>query len=451
MSRRVFSVTGSSATPAEPISLAEAGLRERSDLQEWVLEHPEILGPEVLILAFEFDRWMAGSGSRERDRLDVLGIDKDGRLVVAELKRDRAPDTVEMQAVKYAAMASRFTEDILVEHYARFLSKRGEAVEEESARERLVEHSGELDPEQLARPRIVLVAGRFTPVVTSSIVWLVEMGLDVTLQEVQAYRVLEGQTIITVQQLFPLPELEEFTVSPQRAQIRVAEERHTKQREQSTVRRLLRTRAIDDGTELHLRPTTEVTADIRASVDEWCREDPRRGTAIWHNDRKGPLEWLYDGGRYRPTQIVRRILAEVAGIQRSPRGPSWWVLSDGRDLPTVAGVADRSTFDWRELHDVLASLPTGRWATYGDLAALVGTAAQPLGVHVAACSECPNAWRVLGADGRPRPNFGWSDPSDLRSQEQALAAEGVLFHEGVADQSQRLSPDELSLEEEAGR
>src|SRR5262249_16527161 len=101
MSERVFTFHGSAAEPAAPISLPDAGLRERRDLQEWVISHPEILGPEVLIVAFEFDRWMASSGGRERDRLDVLGLGRDGRLVVAELKRDRAPDTSEMQAIKY--------------------------------------------------------------------------------------------------------------------------------------------------------------------------------------------------------------------------------------------------------------------------------------------------------------------------------------------------------------
>lgn len=51
---RVFTVDGSQATAAEPISLAEAGLSERADLQEWVLAHPEILGAEVMVITFEY-------------------------------------------------------------------------------------------------------------------------------------------------------------------------------------------------------------------------------------------------------------------------------------------------------------------------------------------------------------------------------------------------------------
>ena len=114
VSERVYSIKEGTAVPLETVSLAEAGLRERQDLQEWVLARPEILGPDVMVIAFEFDHWQNSKGDRQRDRLDVLGLDADGRLVLAELKRDDAPDTVEMQAIKYAAMASRFTEADLV-------------------------------------------------------------------------------------------------------------------------------------------------------------------------------------------------------------------------------------------------------------------------------------------------------------------------------------------------
>ncbi len=39
----VFTVSGSTATVAQPISMADAGLTERAHLQEWVLAHPQVL------------------------------------------------------------------------------------------------------------------------------------------------------------------------------------------------------------------------------------------------------------------------------------------------------------------------------------------------------------------------------------------------------------------------
>ncbi|WP_328949275.1 hypothetical protein OG778_14505 [Streptomyces sp. NBC_00184] len=43
-----------------------------------------------------------------RDRLDVLGLDATGRLVVVELKRGTADRDVHLQAITYAALVSRF-------------------------------------------------------------------------------------------------------------------------------------------------------------------------------------------------------------------------------------------------------------------------------------------------------------------------------------------------------
>jgi alkylated DNA nucleotide flippase Atl1 len=210
------------------------------------------------------------------------------------------------------------------------------------------------------------------------------------------------------------------------------------------VLRLVAAGSIPDGTPLMLRPTTEVAPEVRAAVEAWVNQDPRRGRARWYNDRRKPLAWEYDGRRYRPTEVVRRILADAAGVQRSPRGPAWWVLEDGRDLPTVAGVPERSTFDWAELHQVLAAIPAGRWTTYGELAGLVGTAAQPLGQHIQHCAACPNAQRVLGADGKPRPGFSWGDPTETRSQQDWLEAEGVRFSDGAADPTRHLNAAALS-------
>jgi hypothetical protein len=181
-----------------------------------VLAHPEIMGDGILVVTSEFAAWRSAS-QPERDRLDVLGLDTQGRLVVAELKRDQAPDTVEMQAIKYAAMSSRFTPEVVLSHYAEFRRRRGQAVSDEDALQAIVEHvGGELDSGLLRQPRIVLIASGFPATVTATVVWLSEMGLDISLVRVQAYHA-QTDVIVTASQIFPIPDVEEFTVAPIRA------------------------------------------------------------------------------------------------------------------------------------------------------------------------------------------------------------------------------------------
>lgn len=95
----VFTVDQAKPTRAVQITLAEAGLKERSHLQEWVLADPHILGTDTMIVTSEFASWAGSDGAKDPDRLDVLGLLSDGRLMVAELKRGKAPQTVEMQAL----------------------------------------------------------------------------------------------------------------------------------------------------------------------------------------------------------------------------------------------------------------------------------------------------------------------------------------------------------------
>jgi hypothetical protein len=213
-------VAGSTADPAERISLEEAGLREREHLQEWVIAHPEIIGPGVMIVTFEFDYWSSSSG-QQKDRLDVLGLGEDGRIVVAELKRGQAPDTVDMQALKYAAMASRFTPRLLAEYHAKFSQREpgggrpAEQLTEGEAYSKLETHSEVgLLADQLINPRVVLLAESYPPSVTATAVWLNERGVDLTLMRYQAYRTGGDHIVLTVSQLYPVREVADFEVAP---------------------------------------------------------------------------------------------------------------------------------------------------------------------------------------------------------------------------------------------
>lgn len=66
----IFTVEPGAAHRAKPVSLADAGLKERADLQEWVRANLEILGDKVRLVTFEFGRWQ-GRQRPEADRLDL--------------------------------------------------------------------------------------------------------------------------------------------------------------------------------------------------------------------------------------------------------------------------------------------------------------------------------------------------------------------------------------------
>lgn len=209
----VFTVSGATAVAATPISLPEAGLRERQHLQEWVIAHPQILGDDVMIVAVEYDGWVVGAGA-QRDRLDVLGLDADGRLVVAELKRGPAPDTVDMQAIKYAAMASQFNVKTLAGAYASYRTRRGTAMSAEAAAEELSTHAPGMTDESLANPRVAVIAQSFPPSVISSVVWLANRGVTLSLTRFQPYQLDDARVVVTFSRLFPLPTLEDSIVAP---------------------------------------------------------------------------------------------------------------------------------------------------------------------------------------------------------------------------------------------
>jgi hypothetical protein len=205
---------GGRADPVARGSLEAAGLLERQHLQEWLIHNPQVVGQGIMIVTVGYDGWVLASGGTQRDRLDVLGLDTDGRLVVVELKRGIAPDTIEMQAVKYAAMASRFRVETLAAAHAEFLTRRGRPTAVEEAAEALQSHAEGLTDETLGDPRVVVLAQGFPPIVISSVVWLAARGVDISLIRFQPYQLLTGQVLVTFSRMFPLPDLEKSIVRP---------------------------------------------------------------------------------------------------------------------------------------------------------------------------------------------------------------------------------------------
>jgi hypothetical protein len=325
----IFTVHDSDAKPARRITLAAAGLRERQHLQEWVLEHPDMLGVDAKIVTFEFDRWMAVDGGAAADRLDVLAVDRTGKLIVAELKRDRAPDTVTMQAINYAAMVSRFSLDT----WAHI----GGTVTASEARVRLQEWAPEISDESLAPPRIVILASDFAPSVTNAALFLFGYGLDIRLRRYQLYETENGQRVLSVSQLLPVPDAEDFMIKPRSSAPTQAETRARRERRATVAERLVASGLFTDGHPLMITVPLGVPED-RDVISEWLEANQSRATVQWRQDSQYPVVWAIDGQAYNLATLIRRIVTEATG--EPPRtqiiGPNWYRDSDGRTLNQIA-------------------------------------------------------------------------------------------------------------------
>jgi hypothetical protein len=96
----LYEIRGNGMARHEPATLADLGLRERQDVQRLIRDDIGVIDDELLVVAEEFGSW-----EDARRRIDLLAIDKAGRLVVVELKRDDGAH-MDLQALRYAAMVS---------------------------------------------------------------------------------------------------------------------------------------------------------------------------------------------------------------------------------------------------------------------------------------------------------------------------------------------------------
>ena len=186
----------------------DLNLHERPHLQEWLVRTPEALGEDLLIIQKEFDGF-----ADTRERLDLLALDKEGRLVVVENKLDDSGRDVVWQALKYVAYCSSLKKAEIVEIYQKYLDR---WVNGESAVPNLCEF---LDVEDLDDTvlnagndqRLMLVAANFRKEVTATVLWLIGHGVQAQCFRVVPYSFGE-ELLIDLQQIIPTPEAADYMI-----------------------------------------------------------------------------------------------------------------------------------------------------------------------------------------------------------------------------------------------
>lgn len=209
----LFHLNGGGLDKLDARRFDELGYRERSDIQQWLRDRPDILVPDgdplddLYVVAEEYGDWIDSSR-----RIDLLAIDRDGRLVVIEIKRADDGSHMELQAIRYAAMISSLTFDQLVSAHAQYLSRRKIIAD---ATERLLDFLQVADPTEVAintiRPAIILVSADFSREVTTTVLWLREVGIDIRCVRLRPY-MLNDSLLLDATQVIPLVEAESYLV-----------------------------------------------------------------------------------------------------------------------------------------------------------------------------------------------------------------------------------------------
>ena len=283
------------------VDFARLGFQERRDIQEWVAANPGILGDDLLIVAKEYSGF-----DRTNERLDLLAVDRDGRLVVIELKRDDSGADAHWQAIKYASYLRRASVEHIVGMLASF---------QEVSEGMLLEHLSAEDLNALNNDqRIVLASHRFAPEVTSAALWLNEQAPgDNLITCIQLIPYQDEQTLyIQANQLIPVPGAEDYMVGIGKSKEEKLSQGHWRSKDEVTgflrrVRDAVRRELVDEiKPDRNSKWARECEDDGRYyrlwySRKPWSRHHTHFTISLWPEDgnetRKAKLEVWYGNDR----------------------------------------------------------------------------------------------------------------------------------------------------------
>jgi hypothetical protein len=353
----IYRITPDRIEAVPETSYVKRGMSERGDLQRLlranigVVTNPDAPAqPDLLVIAEEFGEW-----DDSKRRIDLLGVDRAGNLVVIELKRDDDGSHMDLQAIRYAAMVSRMTFVKAVEVFQRHLDKHDAG---RDARSTLLEHMKWSEPREdefASDVRIILVSAEFGKELTTAVMWLNERDMDIRCVRVKPYANGE-QTMMDVQQIIPPPDIAERLIQIKHKQQEERRERAVRHSE----RRAFWTAAL---------PVVSAAVarwkNISPNDDGWLNAGsgkPGVTLQLWtHVDQCGNGVYL-DGGLSKPSwakTVFDAMYKKREAIEREFGEPLEWNRRDNDRASNVGTMTIKAGYrnpreGWAEIHSQLA-------------------------------------------------------------------------------------------------
>jgi hypothetical protein len=346
----VYKITPDRIDALPATTYAERGIKERGDLQRLLRANIGVVAPDVLIIAEEFGEW-----DDSKRRIDLLGVDDKGNLVVIELKRGDDGEHMELQAIRYAAMVSRMTFARAVEVYQRHLDKHAPGRNASAGLLEFLRWDEPREEEFASDVRIILVSAEFGKELTTAVLWLNERDMDIRCVRVKPYANGE-QTIVDVQQIIPQPDIAERLIQIKQKEQAERTEKATRHSE----RRAFWTAALPVVSAIVPR-----WKNISAGDDGWLNAasgKPGVSFQLWsYTDQCGNSLYI-DGGATKPAwakAVFDALLRNREAIERAFGGPLEWTRLDDKRASIVASKTLKAGYrspreDWAKTHAALA-------------------------------------------------------------------------------------------------
>ncbi len=308
-------------------SFIDLDIWERMHIQEWIREAPEILGEELLVVAIEFDRF-----SNSNDRLDILAIDRQGNLVVVELKRDSYAGYAELQAIRYAAMTSSMTIEKLLPYYNNYQKKylNIENPSSEVSRTNIEEFVNDDNFKELSNnPRIILCSKDFSQEITTTVLWLNSNGLDISCVKIKPHKIGD-QIVIVPNKIIPLEEAQQYLIDIQKKEEQESKNGRNRPR---TMRILIENGLLKDGEKIYLKNDLPKFLKFDKNNSQFSAEITGK------LGRSNAVKWDFNGEEYSISSLTWQFFKESHPEKKNPGGVNgnWhWVNEKGINLWKLA-------------------------------------------------------------------------------------------------------------------
>ncbi len=180
-----------------------------ADLQRLLRQDISVLSPDLKVLAEDYGNW-----EESNLRIDLLCLDKEANLVIVQLIGSAAPEYVDLQALRCAAMISAMSFDDAVTAAARDPASAATPLQE--IRADILEFLDWNTPEEgefAPTVRIILAASDFSREIARSVLWLNEQGLDIRCIRLRPHKLRDERVLLNVEQILPLPEAGSYQTS----------------------------------------------------------------------------------------------------------------------------------------------------------------------------------------------------------------------------------------------